>query len=79
MLADEDVRVGLVVAQQDVVRRAQLLDQGLLKQQRFRFAAGDGDLDIRDAPDQCLGLGIQTGIAEIAGERRAFKRFALPT
>ena len=56
------VRVGLVVAEQDVVARRQRLDQVVFEQQCFRFRAGDSGFDVHDlrhhqadARRQCLG------------------------
>ena len=62
------IGVGLVIAQEDVVRRSPLLDQGLLEQQRLGLVGGDGGLDLRDLCNQRGSLGRQPGLAEIAGE-----------
>ena len=65
---EEDIGIGLVVAQQDVIRRPPLLDQRLLKQQRLGFVGGDGGLDLCDLGHQRSGLGCLPGLAEIAGQ-----------
>lgn len=62
------VGIGFVVAQQDVVRRAPLLDQGLLEQQRLGLVGGDGGFNLRDLRHQSGGLRCQPGLAEVAGE-----------
>ena len=54
---DLDIGVGLIVAQQNIVRRAQGLDQRLLEQQRLRLAGGDGGLHAGDTAHQRAGLG----------------------
>ena len=64
----ENVRVRLVVAQQNIIRRPVSLDQALLQQQRLGFVGGDGGVNLLDAADQCLGLGAQAGFAEVAGQ-----------
>ena len=45
---DLQVRIALVVAEQDVVAREQRLDQVVFEQQRFRFGAHDRRLHVRD-------------------------------
>ncbi|MNJ11025.1 hypothetical protein D3C77_51920 [compost metagenome] len=65
---EEHIRVGLIVAQQDVIRRPPFLDQRLLKQQRFGLVGGDGGLDLDDARHQGSRLRRQAGFAKIAGE-----------
>ncbi|MNN33063.1 hypothetical protein D3C81_1468010 [compost metagenome] len=64
----EHVGIGLIVAQQDVVRRPPLLDQRLLQQQRLGLVGGDGGLDLRDARHQRSGLRRQPALAEVAGQ-----------
>ena len=66
-IGDEDIGVRFVVAKQDVVRGPQLLDQGLLEQQRFGFATGNRDLNVMNPGDQRLGLGVQCA-TEVAGQ-----------
>src|SRR5713101_7798624 len=46
--AHHQVGIGLVVAEQDIVARAERLDEIVLEDQRLRFGAGDRDLDRRD-------------------------------
>ena len=62
---DLDIGVGLIVAQQNIVRRAQGLDQRLLKQQRLRLAGGDGGLHAGDTADQRPGFGAGDVFLEI--------------
>ena len=45
---NDDVRIGFVVAKQDVVTRRQTLDQVVLEQQRLAFRARHGRFDPRD-------------------------------
>ena len=63
-----DVRIRLVVAQQDIERRLVRLDEVLLQQQRVGLGGGDGDLHVTDAHHQRLGLGIQPRVAKVAAE-----------
>ncbi|MNM67260.1 hypothetical protein D3C81_787850 [compost metagenome] len=65
---EEHIRVGLIVAQQDVIRRPPFLDQRLLKQQRFGLVGGDGGFDLDNARHQGSRLRRQAGFAKIAGE-----------
>ena len=51
MAGDLQVRIGLVVAKQDVVARLTGLDEIALEQQRLGFRAGDGGLERSDLPD----------------------------
>ncbi|MNT44231.1 hypothetical protein D3C72_1807480 [compost metagenome] len=63
-----DVRIGFVVAQQDVVGRPPLLDQRLLKQQGFGFVGRDGRFDLRDTRHQSGGLGGKARFAKVTRE-----------
>lgn len=76
--AQEDKRVGLIIAQQDVVARLIQLDIVVLKQQRFRFRVRHGDINVVDECDQCFGFTRGKIAAEIAG-KAFFRSFALPT
>lgn len=76
--AQEDKRVGLIIAQQDVVARLIQLDIVVLKQQRFRFRVRHGDINVVDECDQCFGFTRGKIAAEIAG-KAFFQIFALPT
>src|SRR5690606_18552472 len=64
------VGVGLIVTQQNVVRRPPLLDQRLLQQQRLGLVSRDGDFDLSDARYQRRCLRRLPGLAEVA--RQAF-------
>ena len=66
--AQEDKRVGLIIAQQDVVARLIQLDIVVLKQQRFRFRVRHGDINVVDECDQCFGFTRGKIAAEIAGK-----------
>src|SRR5690554_5831842 len=52
----QNIGIGFIVAQQNVVWRTLLLDQVLFQQQRFRFTAGYRDLNPLYACNQCLSL-----------------------
>ena len=67
-VGEKHVRVRLIVAQQDVVRRPPFLDQGLLEQQCLGLVGGDGGFDLRDTCDQRGRLGCLTGLAKVTGE-----------
>ena len=67
-VGEKHIRVGFVVAQQDVVRRPPFLDQGLLEQQCLGLVGGDGGFDLRDTCDQRGRLGCLTGLAKVTGE-----------
>jgi len=64
----EYVGIRLIVAQQNVVRRAPLLDQVLLEQQRLGLVGGNGGFDLGDARHQRSGFRRQAGLAEVAGQ-----------
>ena len=61
-----DVGVALVIAQQDVVARPELLDEVVLQQQGLALGVGHRDLDAGDLADQCLRLDAEPGLAEVA-------------
>ena len=64
--AEENKRIGFVVAQQYVVARLIELDVVMFKQQRFRLRMGDGYvnlLDLRDERFRFTGRKIATEIA----------------
>ncbi len=63
---EQQVRIALVVAQQDVVARPEALDQRVFEQQRLGFRVRDRDLDAGDLRDQRAGLGRVDGLAEVA-------------
>ncbi len=65
---EEYIGIGLIVAQQDVVRRPPFLDQRLLEQQRLGLVGGDGGFDLHDTRDQCGRLGRLTGLAKVTGK-----------
>ena len=67
-----DVRIGLVVAQQDVVARLPLLDQVVLERQRFFFVVDLDEVDVARFVDQRAGFDVgQTVIEEIAADAGA--------
>jgi hypothetical protein len=70
VLAGElDVRICLVVAQQDVVARLPLLDQVVLERQRFLLVVDLDEIDLARLADQGTGLGIgQPIVVEIAAD-----------
>ena len=53
-----EIRVVLVVAQQDVVFRRALLDQIVLERERLDDRVGEDDLEARDLVQQRVGLGV---------------------
>ncbi len=65
---EEHIGIGLIVPQQDVVRRSPLFDQGLLEQQRLGLVGGDGGFDLSDLGHQGGGLRRLARLAEIAGQ-----------
>src|SRR5690554_1588594 len=74
-VADKDKGAGFVVAQQDVVGRPLLLDQSLFKEQRLDFTTRYCDLNLRDACDHGLGLGVECA-AKVAA-KACFQAFGL--
>ena len=56
-----DIRVGLVVAQQDVEARLVLLDQIVLERQRFLFVVDQNVVDIGCLGDESAGAGSPPG------------------
>ncbi len=61
-----DVGIALVVAQQDVVARAQLLDEVVLEDQRLGLGVGHRDLHVGDLRHHGLGLGVVRLAGEVA-------------
>ena len=53
-----DVRIGLVVAQQDVEARLVLLDEVVFERQRFFFVIDQDVVDIARFRDEGAGLGV---------------------
>jgi hypothetical protein len=76
--AQEDKRVGLIIAQQDVIARLIQLNIVVLKQQRFCLGMRNGDINILDECDQRFGLTGGKVAAKIL-ERRFLRSFAFPT
>ena len=60
------VRIVLVVAQQDVVLRRALLDEVVLERERLDDRVGDDHLEAGDLVEQRVGLRMQSARAEIA-------------
>jgi hypothetical protein len=58
MAAELEVRVGLVVAEQDVVARRLRLDQVVLEQQRLGLGGDDGGLDATIRATMCAMRGL---------------------
>ena len=54
-----DVRIGLVVAQQDIEFRLVLLDQTVFQRQGLALVVHDDVIEVRDFPHQRAGLGVQ--------------------
>ena len=68
----DEIRIGLVVPEKDVVARAERLDQVVLEQQRLALGARDRRLDGRYVRDHHLRAGRDTrGLLEV-------RRDALP-
>ena len=63
-----EIRVVLVVAQQDVVFRAALLDQVVLERQRLHHRVGDDHLQARDLVEQRVGPRAHAPGAEVAAD-----------
>ena len=66
--AKENVGIRFIVAQQYVIARLIELDVVMLKQQRFGFGVGNGDIDVLDIADQRFGFAAADLGAEVAGE-----------
>lgn len=66
--AKKDVGVRFIVAQQHVVARLIELDVVMLKQQRFGFGVGYGDIDVLDITNQRFGFATADLSAEVAGQ-----------
>jgi hypothetical protein len=67
-----DVRIGLVVAQQDVEARLPLLDEVVLERQRFFFVVDQNVIDVGGFGDERAGLGIgQAVVVEVAAHAEA--------
>lgn len=64
----KDVRVRFVIAQQNVVFRAMLLDQVMFKYQRLSFCEGHSDLDISNITDKRSRFGTVYIRSEIRAE-----------
>ena len=61
-----EVRIALVVAEQDVEARREGLDQVVLEQQRLGLAAHHGRFEPRDAPDHVADARIAVRLVEVA-------------
>ena len=68
VVGEQDVGVGLVVAQLDVVGGPGLLDEGLFEQQGLGFAVGDGDFDVGHLVDHGQASGVEGCAAEVAAD-----------
>ena len=69
---EADVRIGLVVAQQDVELRLVLLDEVVFERQRFAFVVHDDVIEVGDFADQRTGLGVGPArLQEIGTDARA--------
>ena len=69
--SDTDIGIGLVVAQQDIVRRSVFLDQRLLQQQRFCFAVRDRGFNRGNTRHQCACLRAGDVRRKVAAKARA--------
>ena len=56
LMADDDLRIGLVVLEKDVVAGLMLLDEGVLEDKGLSFGAHDDVLDTADLAHQKAGL-----------------------
>ena len=65
---EADVRIALVVAEQDVVARLVRLDEVVLEQQRLAFGARDRGFDARDLRHHGRDARLVAGLLEIAGD-----------
>ena len=67
-----DVRIRFVVAQQDVEARLPLLDEVVLKRQRFFFVVDQNVVDVGGLGDERAGFGIgQAVVVEVAAYAEA--------
>ena len=67
-IRQKHIGIGLIVAQQNVVRRAPFLDKRLLKQQRLGFIGGNGGFYLRDTCHEGSCFRRQAGFAKVAGQ-----------
>ncbi|MNT15312.1 hypothetical protein D3C72_1503600 [compost metagenome] len=67
-IRDFQIRIRLVVAEQDVVARLQRLDQVVFQDQGFRLAVRDGRFQARDALDHHGDAGAGQVLLEITGD-----------
>ena len=71
LVREFDVRIGLVVAQQDVEPRLVLLDQVVLERERFLLVIDENVVDVARFRDQRAGLDVrQLVVVEIAANAR---------
>ena len=67
-----DVRIGLVVAQQDVEARLPLLDEVVLERERFLLVVDQDVVDVAGFGDQRAGLDVgQPVVVEVAADAAA--------
>ena len=67
MARQQQVGIGLVVPEEDVVLGTQPFDEVVLQQQGFGLGAGDGGLDVPDARHHVADAGRQVRLLEVAG------------
>ena len=65
---DREIRIGLVVAEKDVVARRQALDEVVLEEQRLAFRARCRNLDRGHLPDHHLRARTVRGLVEVRGD-----------
>ena len=80
-LADGQLDVGIrfVIAQKNVVARLLLLDQVVLKRQRFFLVVDDDVVEIDGLAQQRAGLGVAAAPSRKYDRTRERRLFALPT
>ena len=65
MRRQHDIRIGLVIAQQNIELRQMRFDQIILQNQRFRFRMRNRRINIDHLPHQGARLGAHAAVAEI--------------
>ena len=68
MRRQHDIRIGLVITQQNIELRQMRFDEIVLQNQRFRFRMGNRRINIDHLPHQGARLGAHAAVAEITGQ-----------
>jgi hypothetical protein len=66
LICKQNIRIGFVITELDIVRRPVGLDEVLLEQQCLRFAPCHGDVDLMDLVDHRQSLAGKSGTTKIA-------------